>query len=87
MWTKTLNYNRKTKIMKTAKEFLEQDESGVHSEQDILKAMIGFADEFAISFSEWVNNIRTYKSKIYCLNSYEELLEMYRIEKGLKQQE
>lgn len=43
--------------MKTAKDFLEEDKSGVYSEQDIQKAMIGFADEFAIGFVEWKDKI------------------------------
>jgi len=47
------------------------------NETDTVKLEI-IADEFAIGFAEWISNIRTYKSKIYCLNSYEELLEMYK---------
>jgi len=37
--------------------------------------------EQTIRFSEWVNKIRTYNSKIYCINSYEELLEIYKKQK------
>ena len=41
------------------------------------------ADEFAIGFAEWIDEIKTLDNGVYYLNSYEELLKIYKKEKGL----
>jgi hypothetical protein len=41
------------------------------------------ADEFAIGFAEWIDDLRILDDGVYALNSYEELLEIYKKEKGL----
>jgi hypothetical protein len=41
------------------------------------------AEEFAIGFAEWIDEIKTLDNGVYYLNSYEELLEIYKKEKGL----
>ena len=41
------------------------------------------ADEFAIGFAEWLDDIRILDNGVYALNSYEELLEIYKKEQGL----
>ncbi len=41
------------------------------------------AEEFAIGFAEWIDDLRILDDGVYALNSYEELLEIYKKEKGL----
>ena len=41
------------------------------------------ADDYAIEFAEWIDNIRTLDNGVYALNSYEKLLEIFKKEKGL----
>jgi hypothetical protein len=40
-------------------------------------------EDFAIGFAEWIDEIKTLDNGVYYLNSYEELLEIYKKEKGL----
>lgn len=40
-------------------------------------------DEFAIEFSEWLEYLRVNKYAVYAYNSNNELLEMFKKEKGL----
>jgi hypothetical protein len=44
---------------------------------------IKIADEFAIGFAEWIVWKRSFDKEIYHLNSYKELLEIYKKESNL----
>ena len=41
------------------------------------------ADEFAIGFAEWIDEIKKLDNGVYYLNSYQELLVIYKEEKDL----
>jgi hypothetical protein len=47
------------------------------------KLMEKVADEFAIGFAEWLDRLRVIDNAVYSYNSYTELLEIYKKEKGL----
>jgi len=41
------------------------------------------AEEFAIGFAEWKDEVRLYNEEVYSMNNTKELLEIYKKEKGL----
>ncbi len=45
--------------------------------------LVKIVDEFAIGFAEWLDRLRVIDNAVYSYNSYTELLEIYKKEKGL----
>ena len=64
----------------TLKEKFSDVQEAYHDRSD---DCVRVADDFAIGFAEWIYFIRVLDNGVYSLNSYEELLEIYKKENKL----